>query len=319
MTRFALAELAQLKQQQQMASRSMLQAFAAAAALSAAAAPPAAASHQQWLNLTVYHANQANYTAGDIADMNTADALGDLEFTVRSKLLPIECSDPRMAHRASYDCANPEQDAADIAITKLILSVNASFVPDGMSNGYCPCNVHAGMYSCRGFDGSCAGFGSIPVKAFLGRFYNASHYNSSSPNYDWWGINTLNRFGKGFWYSTVGGERCTDAKLAAGQGCAWKVAEVVKRVSRNCSDAIQEAAVYAADTASGKDCFAKCGQPLNKTSVCWVDCYYRTLLGGGAGERVVAMTDGIAVAEVVAAWDTAFDSDDPAEGGCPNI
>eukprot|EP01047_Picozoa_sp_COSAG01_P087212 COSAG01_NODE_19968_length_979_cov_0.854545_2_plen_40_part_01 len=28
-----------------------------------------------------------------------------------------------------------------------------------------------------------------PVGMFLGRFYNASHYNSSTPNYDWWGFN----------------------------------------------------------------------------------------------------------------------------------
>eukprot|EP01047_Picozoa_sp_COSAG01_P099375 COSAG01_NODE_29400_length_638_cov_2.489796_1_plen_151_part_01 len=59
---------------------------AAAALLASSPAPPAP---QQWVNLTVFHANQANYSAGDIADMNTADALGDLEFTVRAKLLPI--------------------------------------------------------------------------------------------------------------------------------------------------------------------------------------------------------------------------------------
>ena len=29
----------------------------------------------------VFHTNQLNYSAGDIADMNTADTLGDLEFT----------------------------------------------------------------------------------------------------------------------------------------------------------------------------------------------------------------------------------------------
>ena len=157
-----------------------------------------------------------------------------------------------MAHHASYDCANPEQDATNIAITKLILTINASLLPDGgeatvlqfhclslpftaflcgssafcradrgpllaESDGYCPCNVHGGVYSC-GFGGSanCAGFGSIPVGQFLGRFYNASHYNASSPNYDWWGYNVLQRFGKGSWYSTVGSEECTDAKLAAG-------------------------------------------------------------------------------------------------------
>lgn len=31
-----------------------------------------------WKNLTVFHTNQANYSAGDIADMNTADDLVSL-------------------------------------------------------------------------------------------------------------------------------------------------------------------------------------------------------------------------------------------------
>lgn len=47
---------------------------------------------------------QANYSAGDIADMNTADALGDLEFTVRAKLYPLECATPELKREAPYDC-----------------------------------------------------------------------------------------------------------------------------------------------------------------------------------------------------------------------
>jgi hypothetical protein len=91
--------------------------------------------------------------------MNTADDLGDLEFTVRAKLLPIECSDPAYARHASYDCANPEQDATDLAITKLIIQVKK-----GKIGGYCPCNVHEGRYSCGSFHGgTCDGFGAITV------------------------------------------------------------------------------------------------------------------------------------------------------------
>ena len=40
---------------------------------------------REWVNLTVYHVNQANYSAGDIGNMNTADTLGDLEFTGQSR------------------------------------------------------------------------------------------------------------------------------------------------------------------------------------------------------------------------------------------
>ena len=106
----------------------------------------------------VYHTNQANYSAGDIANMNTADDLGDLEFTVRAKMLPVECADPVYARHASYDCANPEQDATDLAITKLILQVDSDKI-----GGYCPCNVHEGVYSCGGYHSgsACAGFGQV--------------------------------------------------------------------------------------------------------------------------------------------------------------
>ena len=46
---------------------------------------PSGEGGDEWVNLTVYHTNQLNYSMGDIADMNTADALGDLEFTIRAK------------------------------------------------------------------------------------------------------------------------------------------------------------------------------------------------------------------------------------------
>jgi hypothetical protein len=46
--------------------------------------------------------------------MNTADALGDLEFTVRAKEIPVECATPKQAKAAPWDCENPEQDANDL-------------------------------------------------------------------------------------------------------------------------------------------------------------------------------------------------------------
>jgi hypothetical protein len=252
--------------------------------LAAAACLPAACG--VWKNLTVFHTNQANYSAGDIADMNTADDLGDLEFTVRAKLLPLECSDPAFAHHASYDCANPEQDATNLAITKLIIQVDSEKV-----GGYCPCNVHAGKYSCGSFHhggagggSGCAGFGAVPVGEFLGRFYNASRYNSATPDFEWYGVNTLQRFGSGMWYSTVGKAQC--GLPSSPSNCSWRIAEVVKRVSRNCSDGVQEAAVRAADSKAktGGGCFTRCPQATNTSSPCWIKCYFDTLLGAGAGK-----------------------------------
>jgi hypothetical protein len=138
---------------------------------------------------------------------------------VRAKLLPLECSDPAFAHHASYDCANPEQDATNLAITKLIIQVDSDKV-----GGYCPCNVHAGRYSCGGFhhggsSGGCAGFGAVPVGEFLGRFYNASRYNNNTPDFQWYGVNTLQRFGSGMWYSTVGSAQCGLPNSPS--NCSW--------------------------------------------------------------------------------------------------
>jgi len=266
-------------------------------------------SPDDWVNLTVYHTNQANYSAGDIADMNTADALGDLEFTVRAKLYPLECATPELKREAPYDCENPEQDADNLAITKLVVSVKKSALP----GVYCPCNVHAGVYSCAamhhggGEPQPCpTGVGGETVGEFLGRYANMSNYNASTPNFKWYAGNILARFGAGIWYSTVG-----DA-----EGSVWKVAEVVKRVSRKCSDDVQVAAVTAADTAG---CFKNCPQPTNRSSTCWTGCYFDTLLGSGSGASRVSNTAGIPINDVVAAWDHPFASDDPAHGGCPSF
>ena len=148
-----------------------------------------------------------------------AHTQGDLEFTVRAKLLPLECSDPAFAHRASYDCANPEQQATNLAITKLIIQIDSDQV-----GGYCPCNVHAGRYSCGGYhsggsSGGCAGFGAVPVGQFLGRFYNASRYDNNTPDFEWYGVNTLQRFGSGMWYSTLGSAQC--GLPSSRSNCSW--------------------------------------------------------------------------------------------------
>jgi len=261
-----------------------------------------------WVNLTLYHTNQLNYSAGDVADMNTADALGDLEFTVRAKMLPLECADPAYARHASYDCSNPEQDASDLGVTKLVLQV-APHV-----GKYCPCNVHAGIYSCESHDsGSCSGFGAVPVGVFLGKYDNASKMNASTPDFIWYGVNTLLRFAKGMWYSSLGSAQCPPGAAKPVGGCSWRVLDVAKRVHRECSDKLQEAAVKKA--AGG--CFEACPQPNNSSSACWIGCFYRTMLGPHVGSQVSQPSEGMPRASVLAAWDAAFAPS--SEGGCPSV
>ena len=106
-----------------------------------------------------------------------------------------------------------------------------------------------------------------------------SNYNASTPEFKWYAGNILARFGSGLWYSTV----------ASAEGKLWRVAEVIKKVSRKCSDDVQVAAV----TAASNGCFDKCVQPTNRSTPCWVGCYFDTLLGAGSDKGRVPPTAGM--------------------------
>jgi hypothetical protein len=75
----------------------------------------------------------------------------------------------------------------------------------------------------------------------------------------------------------------------------------------------------AAKKTAGGGCFAGCPQPTNSSSACWIKCYFDTLLGDGAGSRVVGNADGMSLESVRSAWEAPFSSDDLSKGGCPNI
>eukprot|EP00035_Acanthoeca_spectabilis_P002609 m.88609 g.88609 ORF g.88609 m.88609 type:complete len:296 (+) comp11658_c0_seq1:82-969(+) len=267
-----------------------------------------------WVNMTVYHTNQANYSAEDIADMNTADVLGDLEFTIRAKIIPVECSSPERAKAAPWDCENPEQDASNLAVTKLIISVKQQAIAQ-----YCPCNVHEGIYTCKSRNGTeCGAVGAITVMDFLGHVYDPSRFTKSTPSYEWYAMNTLRRYGTtGMWYSTLGSAQCAPGMdtTISGVPCSWRVVEVVKRVARTCSDAVQIAAVSSASSG----CFDRCPQPTNQSSPCWVDCYFSTLLGPDSAHNISLPSAGMPITTIVAAWDAPFNSVDKSKGGCPSI
>ena len=61
-----------------------------------------------------------------------------------------------------------------------------------------------------------------------------------------------------------------------------------------------------------KACFDKLAPPAAPATPGFGDCFYGALFGGTGLEP-------IAPALLVEAWEKAFSSDDPAEGGCPNI
>ena len=69
--------------------------------------------------------------------------------------------------------------------------------------------------------------------------------------------------------------------------------------------------VNAAVEKYGAKCFSACPGARNTSSPCYGDCYTRTVAGDWY-EHV----DPMPVPLLVAAWETAFTSDDPATGGC---
>jgi hypothetical protein len=122
----------------------------------------------------------------------------------------------------------------------------------------------------------------------------------------------------GFWYSTRDAGMCT----ASSSWCSWRMVNATKRVSKDCWDNSIYAYVEAKDT---RGCFANCPTPTNgavrnMSDVCWVTCFFETVLGANSTHGTVnASTDGMALAELDEAWDRVFATDDLEKGGCPDL
>ena len=150
--------------------------------------------------------------------------------------------------------------------------------------------------------------------------------NKGLTRIDYWRYNVADLLG-GHWYSTPSTGLC-DSKHAL--ACTWRVAEVVKKVSRACHDQSMFASVtrYAAyvSKSSGKpDCFDQCpGGAKNTSSPCWIECYYNTMLGPhsstGFGTATSPFLRGhMPIEALETAWLAPFVSSDPKKGGCPDI
>ena len=96
------------------------------------------------------------------------------------------------------------------------------------------------------------------------------------------------------------------------EGVFWRNARVVKAINSKC----QATALDAAVAKTGAGCFDLCPQPANASSACWVDCFFETVLGKGHNSSV-APEGGMRASDVTAAWLRGFESDEPAQGGCP--
>jgi hypothetical protein len=103
-----------------------------------------------------------------------------------------------------------------------------------------------------------------------------------------WHDNVMNKVG-GLWFSTQRSGYCDDPDGPKTGGCSWRVAKVIKRIPKNCSDSAIDSAVVNYDMASknGRRCFSQCSASdrANTSSVCYTRCFYATVLGPQANHR----------------------------------
>lgn len=153
----------------------------------------------------------------------------------------------------------------------------------------------------------------------ISSFFGARGCRQGSPAYECWRDNVAQKTG-GTWYSTKGEGLCAQGQRPGIDNCTWRVAEVVKVVNKTCSDNSIYTAVEAYDSSSaGNNCYQQTRCPIgahrNSTSDCWIDCFYKALLGPDSGKPGGAVA-GLPIADLLAAWAKPFSSSVPADGGC---
>ena len=272
-------------------------------------------------------------------DMDTADLAGDAFFDLRSKVLPIECSNSS-GHHYSGDCSNQEVVDHDLVITKLTLTLRANhFGEYGRCNicsdkGVDPfsgltCKPGAYLCSCGSYRKmrDCTNQSSVGAENITKSFGSFGHYSCTWSRWlkEPWGCWSWPVVGKtgGMWYSTTKAGWC-GAPGADQSTCTWD-AVVEKVVNKSCSDNVVHGLIESYDKKQGTGCFDACPyrhwhpfHPRNTSDTCWIYCFYSTLLGasnllpsGGSAE------EGMPREQVLDAFAKPFKP--VAEGGCPDI
>jgi len=284
---------------------------------------------------TVFHVNPLHEGVVPV-NMDTADLSGDIFFDLRSKTLPIECSNATSAHFGS-DCRNEEVVDDDLVISKLTMTVKGRFGEYGRCNACnasdidpfsgLPCAGQDYLCTCGNYQRpkDCSSQLAVGAENITEQFGQFGSYICNWDNwiqFPWicWGWTVVNKTGgpgKNMWYSSTAAGWC-DAE-GAGPNCTWS-AEVVKIVNKSCSDDRIAGAVEAYD-AQHDGRFARCpdtqpGPHRNTSSVCWIYAFYATVLGPEAlvpGGIVAGMPTDL----LEAAFELPFEPEPL--GGCPAI
>ena len=233
---------------------------------------------------------------------------GDAYFLVKDKYLPVACAECAQSPNgcrhdsATFDCTNPES-GGNLVVRKIELEVKAN---DTMA--YALCNDVEGKcgYECQRFSHTTpVGIGQEKVCAGCNMAPAPSIYRRTTNDYDYWDYNgaaLLGDQGQGLWYSL----RKEDENVF------YRNVKIVKVINADC----QARALDAAVRARGESCFSGCPEPTNTSSVCWVNCFFETVIGKGHN-TTTRPEGGMTPGEVTAAWLTGFETDDTTKGGCP--
>lgn len=275
------------------------------------------------VNTTMYHINPLSYPAEPI-NMDLGDLAGDVFFDISQAVNAFSCSVHPTPHGVICDNGETAGQAHDIGVTELVVE------HDEAHGSYATCNIcvhgssplnhshhcNAGEYVC---DCESPGFPPhrVPCTAQVG-WQNTSSFLGSG------GVGKFCLFAhgnakiatcatgtaadklQGIWYST----------LLAGRGKTWRVVDVVKRVRRDC----HMNSFYGTVEKRAPKCFAACGPPpRNTSSLCWAGCFSDAALGPQARTTIRDTTSGMSREDLMDAWHRPFASDEPAEGGCPNV
>eukprot|EP01051_Picozoa_sp_SAG22_P003145 SAG22_NODE_150_length_17426_cov_8.082588_10_plen_140_part_00 len=93
--------------------------------------------------------------------------------------------------------------------------------------------------------------------------------------------------------------------------------QIRKKVDKRCADT----SVFALVESQGRACFGQCPQPRNTSSACYTRCFFTTVVGPRAGDGIGPnfIQGGVEVSALEQAWSRPFESERPAEGGCPAL